>query len=58
MLTDRQHEILTIAVEQGHYEVPRRATINDIADEMGLSQATVGEHLQKIEARILSRAVG
>ena len=57
VLTDRQREILTAAVEQGYYEVPRQATIRDIADEIGLSQATVGEHLQKIEARVLSGSV-
>lgn len=57
LLTDRQREILTIAVEQGYYEVPRQATIRTIADEIELSQATVGEHLQKIEARVLSDMV-
>lgn len=55
LLTERQREILTTAVEQGYYEVPRRATITDIADEMDRSVATVGEHLQKIEATVLSR---
>lgn len=57
LLTDRQHQILTIAVAKGYYEVPRETTISDIAEEVGLSQATVGEHLQKIEATVLSRLV-
>lgn len=57
LLTDRQREILITAVEQGYYDVPRRAGIRDLADEIGLSVATVGEHLQKIEARILTQAV-
>jgi predicted DNA binding protein len=34
--------------------VPRRATHQDIADELDLSTTTVGEHLRKIEARMLS----
>jgi predicted DNA binding protein len=55
LLTDRQREILTLAVEKGYYDVPRRATYEDIAAETGLSLATVGEHLQKIEATIMSR---
>ncbi len=54
VLTERQREILTAAVEIGYYEVPRHATIRDVADALELSQATVGEHLQKIEARVLS----
>ena len=54
MLTDRQREILDTAAELGYYEVPRRATHQDIADELDLSTTTVGEHLRKIEARMLS----
>lgn len=57
MLTDRQQEILNTAVERGYYDVPRQATIRDIADALELSQATVGEHLQKIESRVLSGSV-
>lgn len=54
MLTDRQQEILDAAVSLGYYEVPRRATHEDIAAELDLSTTTVGEHLRKIEARMLS----
>lgn len=57
LLTERQREILSTAVELGYYEVPRNAVINDIAEAMELSVATVGEHLQKIEATVLSRIV-
>lgn len=56
-LTDRQYQILTVAVEEGYYLVPRQSTLEDIAAEMDLSRATVGEHLQKIEANVLSRIV-
>jgi DNA-binding CsgD family transcriptional regulator len=53
LLTDRQREVLAAAQELGYYEVPRRATHRDVADRLGLSVGTVGEHLQKIEARVL-----
>lgn len=53
-LTARQREILDAAVQVGYYEVPRRATHEEIADRVGLSTTTVGEHLRKIEARLLS----
>lgn len=56
-LTDRQHQILTVAVAKGYYTVPREASISDIANEVDLSQSTVGEHLQKIEAKVLSGIV-
>jgi DNA-binding CsgD family transcriptional regulator len=57
LLTDRQREILTTAVELGYYQTPREATHEAIATELSLSPGTVGEHLRKIEARILPTLV-
>lgn len=54
LLTDRQREILDAAVEAGYYEVPRNATHEEIAERVGISTTTVGEHLRKLEARVLS----
>jgi predicted DNA binding protein len=53
VLTDRQQEILLTAIEAGYYDVPRDATYEDIAEEMDLAPVTVGEHLRKIESRVL-----
>lgn len=52
-LTERQREILAAAVEVGYYEEPRQANYQDIADELGISTGTVGEHLRKIESTVL-----
>ena len=54
MLTDRQQEILLTAAELGYYDVPRDATYEDIAAELDLAPVTVGEHLRKIESRVLT----
>lgn len=53
LLTDRQREILEVAVEAGYYEEPRQVTYEDIAERVELSPATVGEHLRKIEGKTL-----
>ena len=58
VLTERQREILETAVEMGYYEVPRGATHEDIARAIGLSAGTVGEHLRKVEGKVLSTLVG
>lgn len=58
LLTDRQQEILETAIELGYYDVPRRATHADIADELGVSSTTIGEHLRKIESRMLTEITG
>lgn len=57
LLTDRQHQILQLAVDHGYYEVPRQVTHQELAENVGLSQSTVAEHLQKIEALVLPRTL-
>lgn len=52
LLTDRQREVLDIALDLGYYDVPRQATHGDIAERLAISVGTVGEHLQKIESRV------
>ncbi|MDZ7731344.1 MAG: helix-turn-helix domain-containing protein [Natrialbaceae archaeon] len=54
LLTRRQQQILDVALELGYYNEPRQATHKDIAEELELSDGTVGEHLRKIEATIFS----
>jgi len=56
-LTGRQQEVLRTATELGYYDVPRKATYEDIGEELGLSPVTVGEHLRKIEAAVLPALV-
>ena len=53
--TRRQLEVLQTAYEMGFYDVPREATIADVADEIGLDGGTVSEHLQRAERNIPSQ---
>lgn len=52
-LTSRQQEILVTALEMGYYENPRRTTYGEIAEVVGCTATTVGEHLRKIERYVL-----
>jgi len=56
-LTDRQQEVLETAVGLGYYEVPREATHEEIAAELDCSASAVGQHLQRIEERLVSAVV-
>lgn len=53
-LTPRQRETLAAALDAGYYETPRTATQQDVAEELDRSSGTVGEHLRKVEATVLS----
>lgn len=58
VLTERQVEVFRTAVDLGYYEIPRRATHEDIAGQLGCAPSTVDEHLRKAESRVLSALVG
>lgn len=58
LLTDRQHEVLSIAVERGYYDVPRTATVEDLAAELNCAASTVSVHLQKAHARLAQKVAG
>lgn len=57
-LPERQREALRKAHRLGYYEVPRRATHEEVAEELGCSKSTASEHLRKAEARVLREALG
>ncbi len=56
-LTEGQQRTLRAAVEHGYYEEPRRVGYRELAEELDLSPATVGEHLRKAEAKVLGSIV-
>lgn len=54
MLPGKQRIVLDKAIEMGYYSRPRGCTQRDIAEVMNLKQATVSEHLQSAEAKIIN----
>jgi hypothetical protein len=54
-LTDRQRHALQVAYEEGYYEVPRNASTEDVAAEVGIDPSTVAEHLQRAERNLLTQ---
>ncbi|NHX35494.1 MULTISPECIES: helix-turn-helix domain-containing protein [Halolamina] len=53
-LTDRQREVLEAAFEAGYYDWPRETDGAALADELGISQPTLSEHLTTAERKLLS----
>jgi len=56
-LTERQRELFERAVREGYYEVPRRTTHRELAEKLGVSTATVSEHLQRVESKLVDEYV-
>lgn len=57
-LSPKQREAVRAALRVGYYDVPREATTDDVARELGCATATASEHLRKAESRILSTLLG
>jgi hypothetical protein len=51
-LSPRQREAARAGLRVGYYDVPREATIADVAAELDCGRATAAEHLQKAEANL------
>ena len=54
VLTDIQRETLVAAFEQGYFEVPRTATLQDLADEFDVSDTAISQRIRRGVARLLS----
>jgi predicted DNA binding protein len=53
-LTDRQREVANEALARGYYDWPRGINNEQLAAELGISRATLHEHLRKAERKLLS----
>lgn len=51
-----QSRILSEAIAKGYYGYPRKLSLKQLAQQLGLSAATVREHLRKAEGKILPAA--
>ena len=52
ILTQRQHEILTIATKNGYFEIPRRITLSEFATTIGISKSALSETMRRIYKRL------
>ena len=57
LLSERQVEVLTAALELGWYEVPRRITLADLSKHLDLGRSTVSEHLVRAEGSIIRQFI-
>lgn len=53
LLTDRQQEILNVAIRRGYFEVPRECTLAELAEILVVDKSTVSTVLRRAESRVL-----
>jgi predicted DNA binding protein len=52
-LTDTQREALVLAHERGYFDTPREASLEEIADELGITQQSLSSRLRRGHRRLI-----
>lgn len=56
-LTDHQQEALRTAYELGYFDIPRRASLQEVAAELDISASAVSERLRRAQTRLFEETV-
>ncbi len=56
-LTDPQREALRIAYEMGYFDIPRTASLSDIAGELDIAPSSLSERLRRAQTHLIETTV-
>jgi predicted DNA binding protein len=56
-LTDPQHEALRTAYELGYFDIPRQASLEEVAAELAISPPSVSERLRRAQTQLIEETV-
>ncbi|MFC7043890.1 helix-turn-helix domain-containing protein [Halonotius sp. GCM10025705] len=56
-LTNHQQEALRTAYEMGYFDIPRRASLQEVAAELDISASSVSERLRRAQTRLIEETV-
>lgn len=51
-LTQPQREVMTLALEKGYFDVPRRTTLVELADELGVSDQAISARIRRASKKL------
>ncbi|WP_081704413.1 MULTISPECIES: helix-turn-helix domain-containing protein [unclassified Natrinema] len=57
LLTDRQWEFITEAVERGYYDLPRKCTLTELANHLRINRSAASRLRHRAESRIIKQFV-
>lgn len=52
-LSEKQLEVVELAMKAGYYDEPRQATLSDLSDELGVSPSAVSQRLNAVEHKLV-----
>lgn len=57
LLTDRQWQFITEAVERGYYDTPRGCTLDELAETFDINKSSSSRLLRRAENRIIKEFI-
>lgn len=57
ILTDKQREALTLALEEGYYDRPRDASLTELASRLDISKSAVSQRIRGAERKLIESAL-
>lgn len=57
VLTDKQREALTLALESGYYSRPRDVTLSDLSEQLDITKSAVSQRLRSAEIKLIENAM-
>lgn len=54
VFSEKQRQILRLAIEEGYYTWPRETSVSELADLLDVSEPTVLDHLRKAESKLIN----
>jgi len=55
--TERQSEVLDLAVKLGYYEIPRKITLTELAERLNLAKSTLSGILRRIDKKLILKEI-
>lgn len=56
-LTPKQRTALVAALDRGYFDIPRRSTMGEVADELGISQQSLSKRLRRGHRNLVSNVL-
>lgn len=54
-ITNKQREAVRAAIRSGYYDTPRKADLEELADQLGISRSAVSQRLTAVESELVTR---
>jgi len=55
-ITEKQREAVAKAVSEGYYSTPRETSVDELADDFGISTSALSQRLKAVESKLATAA--